>query len=215
LLPLLEPAQLPAGAVLCEAGQPLSFVHFPCGGVLSLIRPPRRGPGGIEVGLVGREGMAGLPVFLSSSRSLGRWLVQLPGESLRVRAGDFRAVLDRLGRPSELHGLLLRYTHAFLAQVCQLAACNSLHPVAERLARWLVMLHGRAGSDTFPLTHEFVAAMLGVRRASVTEAALALQGDGLIHYRKGRLTVLDLRGLEGAACGCHRAVEEEIDRVTV
>jgi CRP-like cAMP-binding protein len=121
---------------------------------------------------------------------------------------DFRRRVDR---DSALHGLVLRYTHSFLAQVSLSLACNSLHPVVCRLGRWLLLVHNRAGADQFPLTHEFLAAMLGVRRATVTEAAGALQRDGLIRYGRGMVTVLDRPGLESAACGCYRAIRAHLD----
>jgi CRP-like cAMP-binding protein len=209
-LPHLEPVPLPPRAVLHEPGEPIAHVHFPCSGVLSVLHPSDGRGVGIEVGVIGCEGVAGLAVFLGVERTPARCLVQVPGEALRMRARDFRT---RVGRDTALHGLLLRYTHAFLAQVSQAAACISLHPVEKRLAGWLLMVQRRAGSDTFPLTHEFLAALLGVRRASVTEAAQGLQGGGLIRYRKGRLTVADRRGLESVACDCHRVSQAAMDRV--
>jgi CRP-like cAMP-binding protein len=114
-------------------------------------------------------------------------------------------------RNGALHDLLLRYTHAFLAQLSRSIACNALHPVEKRLSRWLLAVHGRAAGERFPLTHEFLAAMLGVRRASVTEAARKLRQAGLIRYGRGYLTVLDRAGLESAACDCHRIIQAEFD----
>jgi CRP-like cAMP-binding protein len=126
-----------------------------------------------------------------------------------MAAGKFRAYVGR----GPLHDLLLLYTNAFLAQVSQAVACNALHPIEERLCSWLLNVQTRVESDQFPLTHEFLAAMLGVRRASVTEAARGLQRDGLIRYAKGRLEVLDRPGLESAACRCHRVMQTELDRL--
>src|SRR5437660_10438006 len=123
--------------------------------------------------------MAGLAVFLGMGRPPLRCIVQVPGQALRLRADDFGLLV---GRDSAFHGLLLRYPHAFIAQVAQSVACNSLHPVEQRLCRWLLMTRSRAGSNEFPMTHEFLAAMLGVRRASVTEAARGLARAGLIRY---------------------------------
>jgi CRP-like cAMP-binding protein len=200
LRPHLEPAPLTTRAILYEPGQPVRHVYFPGSGVLSLLGVLPDGDS-IEVGVVGREGMAGLSVFLGVESGPTRCLVQVPGEALRMAADAFRS---RVGRGSRLHGLLLRYTHGLLAQVAQSAACNALHPVEQRMCRWLLMVHSRAGSDRFPLTHDFLAAMLGVRRASVTEAARELRQAGLIRYGQGQLTVLDRPGLEVAACACYR-----------
>jgi CRP-like cAMP-binding protein len=208
LHPLLEAVSLPAQTVLYEAGQPIRHVHFPTGGVLSLLTSPENKGEGIEVGVVGREGMAGLPLFLGARAASTRCVVQVSGQALRMRADHFQTNV----RPdSSLHQLLLHYTHAFLNQVSQTVACNALHSVPKRLARWVLTVHLRAGSDSFRLTHEFLAAMLGVRRASVTEAAKRLQQAGLIRYVRGLLTVLDRQGLESAACGCHRLIEGEFD----
>jgi CRP-like cAMP-binding protein len=123
------------------------------------------------------------------------------------------AFRDRVGHHSPLHALLLRYTHAFLAQVSQSVACNCRHTVEQRCCRWLLMMHSRLGTDHFPLTHEFLAAMLGVRRASVTEVARALRRARLIRYTRGHMTVLNHRGLESAACECFAAVQAEYDRL--
>jgi CRP-like cAMP-binding protein len=209
LLPHLESVPLPSRAVLHQPDEPIRHVYFPTGGVVSLLTSLEGGRG-VEVGVVGREGMAGLAVFLGVEGTPARAVVQVPGEALRMRAEDFRA---HVGRDTRLHDLLLRYTHAFLAQVAQSVACNARHPVARRLCRWLLLVHSRAGTDRFPLTHEFLAAMLGVRRASVTEAAGWLQEAGLIRCGRGQLTVLDRNGLESNSCGCHRVVEAELDRV--
>lgn len=209
LFPHLRSVVLAFRAVLQEPNQPIPFVYFPCSGVISLLIPPEGKGDGIEVGMVGREGVAGLPVFLGADATNVRWVVQAPGEALRMQFEDFRASAAR--RP--LLDLLLLYTNALLAQKSQSVACNALHPVEERLCRWVLTMHSRVESDNFPLTHAFLAAMLGVRRASVTEAARTLQEAGLIRYGRGRLEVLDRPGLERAACRCHRAAEAELDRL--
>jgi CRP-like cAMP-binding protein len=199
--PHLEPVSLAFKDILYEPDCVLPHVYFPLSGVLSLIIPAEGRPGGIEVGVVGREGMAALPVFLGDGVTPLRCIVQVPGDALRMRAEDFRA---RVSRDSALHSLLLGYTQTLLNQVSQSVVCNSLHPIEQRLSRWLLTVQDRAESDRFPLTHEFLAAMLGVRRASVTEAARKLRITGLIHYGRGELTVLDRPGLESISCGCHR-----------
>jgi CRP-like cAMP-binding protein len=210
LLPHLETVALPARAVLHEAREPIAYVHFPCSGVVSLLCPPEEKGEGIEVGVVGREGVAGLTVFLGAEAAPTRCVVQVAGSAQRMRADDFRAYVQRDG---VLHELLLRYTHAFLAQVSQSVACNALHPVGQRLARWILSVRSRLETDQFPLTHAFLATMLGVRRASVSEAAHTLQQAGLIRYGRGQVTVLDRAGLDTAACGCQRLVQAELDRL--
>jgi CRP-like cAMP-binding protein len=209
LLPDLEVVPLPLRAVLQEADELIPHVYFPSAGVVSLLITPNGRGVGVEVGMVGREGVAGLPIFLGADSTPARWVVQAPGEALRMAADAFQAHANR--RP--LRDLLLLYTNAFLAQVSQSVACNALHPVEERLCRWLLMVHARVESDQFPLTHAFLAAMLGVRRASVTEAARGLQEAGFIRYGRGRLEILDRGGLESAACNCHRAAQAELDRL--
>jgi CRP-like cAMP-binding protein len=210
LVPHLERVSLPLRAILHEPGQPFKHLYFPLSGLLSLLSA-RNGQGGsIEIGVVGCEGMAGLPVFLGTKVASTLSLVQVPGEALRLRTNKFHRLVKR---QSKLHEMLLRYTHVFLTQVSQWVACNSLHSVEKRLCRWLLAVHDRATHDHFPLTHQFLASMLGVRRASVTEAARRLRKAGLIHYGGGQLTILDRRGLEGAVCGCYHAVRAEMVRL--
>jgi CRP-like cAMP-binding protein len=211
LLPYLEPIEHAPQTRLSEPGQPISHVYFPTAGVISLLAI--RTPGGnIEAGVVGREGFAGLPVFLGTDRSTGLSVVQLPLVALRMTADNFRALVPRDG---SLHALLLRYTHFLLCQVSQSVACCSAHAVEKRFCRWLLMMHDRSENDEFPLTHEFMANMMGVRRASVSEVAAGLQEQGLIHYERGRLSVLDRTGLEKAACACFRMIQSEWERLFI
>jgi CRP-like cAMP-binding protein len=209
LRPHLEPVPLVGRDVLHQPHQPIRHVHFPTRGAVSVLTPLADGKD-IEVGLVGPEGVLGLPVVLGAGSSVSRCVVQVPGEALRLGAADFHRHVPRHGR---LHALLLRYAHAFLVQVSQSVACNARHSVGRRLCRWLLMAHRRAGSDRFQLTHEFLAAILGVRRASVTEVAQRLQRAGLIRYARGQVAVLDRAGLEAAACECYHVVQRELDRV--
>src|SRR5207302_934701 len=139
-----------------------------------------------------------------------QYVVQMPGQALRMRSEVFRA---RAGAEGPFNRLLRRYTNVFLTQLAQSVACNSLHTVEQRCCRWLLMTHERAGSDEFPLTHKFLAGMLGVRRASVSEVARGLRQEGLIRYGRGLLTVLDREGLAEAACECYRVVQTEFDRL--
>jgi CRP-like cAMP-binding protein len=167
--------------------------------------------GTVEVGTVGREGMAGLPVLNGAERSPTRVYCQVPPcVCRRVPAAAFVAELKRAG---PLQTLAHKYAQANLNLSAQSTACNSLHPVEERLARWLLMTHDRVGGDDLNLTQQIVSEMLGVRRATVTTAAGVLQKAGLIAYRRGRITVLDRGGLEVAACECYKVVRAEFDRL--
>jgi CRP-like cAMP-binding protein len=208
LRPYLETVPLALRDILYGADQAIPHVYFPLTGVLSLISRAEDQIEGVEVGVVGREGAAGLPVFLGGATATARCVVQIPGQALRMRSEVFRT---NVGRDSALHGLLLRYTHAFLTQVAQSVVCTTRHPVEQRLARWVLAIRARAGMNQFPLTHEFLAAMLGVRRATISVAARAFQKAGLIRYGRGQMTVLQPRGLERAACECHRIVQAELD----
>ncbi len=195
------------GEVLYEAGEPIPSVYFPEGGLVSIIAP--MGDGEIaETGLVGKEGMVGIPLFLGKERAPFRAVVQIPAEARRMEAAAFKA---EVRRDTPLTRLLTRYLAVFLTHVGQSAACNSHHSVEKRCCRWLLLARDRLGRDEFPLTHEFLAAMLGVRRTSVTEVAGALQRRGLIRYSRGRLTILDPTGLEAASCPCYRVIKAEFD----
>jgi CRP-like cAMP-binding protein len=209
LRPQLDHVDLPLKKELFAAGEPITQVYFLEAGVGSLIAQLSDGTA-VEVGLVGREGMAGLSVVLGVTTSPNECLVQIPGHGHNLRATALRAAMDR---SPALTGLLLRYVHAFHGQVAQTAACNARHHLEERLARWLLMTRDRCDSDRLPLTHEFLAIMLGVRRAGVTVAAGALQKVGLIGYERGCITVLDRPGLEGVACECYAAVKQQFEEL--
>ncbi|BAU49347.1 Crp/Fnr family transcriptional regulator [Sulfurifustis variabilis] len=196
--------ELTYAEVLCEPGQRIEHVYFPTSGLISLLTPVDRPPG-VEVGMVGREGVAGMPLFLGVNISSVRALVQGSGSALRMTAASFRG---QTARSSGLRRELNRYLYSFIVQVSQTAACNSRHQLGPRLARWLLMTHDRAQSDRFYLTQEFLAQMLSVQRAGVTRAASLLQKKKLISYKRGHITVLDRRGLERAACACYRAVNK-------
>lgn len=206
----LERVHLPFKAVLHEPGQRMPYLYFPVSGLISLLDPPDNRPLGLEVAVVGREGMTGLPVFLGTEAAFTRSLVQVPGEALRLPADKARSLIRREGK---LHGLLLRYVQVFLSQMTHWSSCNSLHSVEKRLCRRLLTLHDRAATTQFSITHELLAALLGVRRASVTVAARRLRQAGLIDYTGGRLTVLDPDGLEASACTCYRKVKDELGRL--
>jgi CRP-like cAMP-binding protein len=205
LLTRLTPVPLEHAATLYEAGEEIRYVHFPESGLVSLVAPMPDGAVA-EAGIVGREGMVGMPVFLGRNTSSFRAVVQVPGEAHRLDAGALRAEVKRV---RALADLLHHYLHAFVTHLGQSSACNSRHSVEQRCCRWLLLAHSRLGMDEFPLTHGFLAAMLGVRRTGVTEVAGNLQRAGLIRYSRGRVTIRDRKGLEAASCPCFRVIEEE------
>ncbi len=198
----LEPVTLKFGQVLYEPGKTICHVYFPVNCLISLLTSVDRRRT-LEVGMVGNEGMAGMPFILGIGISGVRALVQGSGQALRVRATTFRA---DLGRSPALQQSLYRYTYALMAQISQTAACNRFHAAGERLARWLLMTRDRVGADAFSLTQEFLAHMLGLRRVGVTEAASELKRRGLIAYTRGQLRILDVAGLKRTSCSCYQAV---------
>jgi CRP-like cAMP-binding protein len=203
-----EPVELSARQVIWKADAPIRSVYFPRTCVCSLLTPlADEMP--VESATVGKEGMVGAPVLLGVASAPAMCVAQIAGEALRVDSERVRAWMIGDGA---LPGLLLRYTQALHDQTSQSVACNRRHEMEERCARWLLMTHDRVGANTFTLTHEFLAAMLGVRRASVTVAAGILQKAGLIRYSRGKITVLDRAGLEQASCECYRVVRERYER---
>ena len=209
LYPHLESVELHQREPLYQAGTPIRFVYFPETAVISLVTPMDAGAT-IEIGTAGCEGMAGLPVFLASEISSFEAVAQIPGVAARMDAGVFAGAA---AAPSALHRILLRYTQALITQVSQTAACNASHHVEERCARWLLMTHDRVDSDEFPLTHEFLAFMLGVRRPGVTIAMRALRETGFVNYRRGSVRIVDREGLEGVSCECYRVVRGQFERL--
>jgi len=163
----------------------------------------------VETGLIGREGVAGINVALGADLSPHQALVQVGGHAMTMPAADFRTIA---ASSRKLHELLLRYMHALFTQVAQTAACNRLHTVEARLAHWLLLTHDRAATDEFILTQEFIARMLGVRRAGVNVAANALRRANLIDYSRGRVVILDRKRLEAASCECYQTIKDEYDR---
>jgi CRP-like cAMP-binding protein len=205
----LEPIEMPLGEVLYHPDEPISHVYFPTRGTVSVVCQFADGRS-VEAGMVGNEGMFGVCVFLGSVTSPLEAIVQLPGEALRMRAD---VLVEEFKRGEHLQDLLLRYTQAFMIQIAQTAACNRAHPIDGRIARWLLMCQDRAHSAELQLTHEFIATMLGTRRAGVSEAAGKLQDEGLIRYRRGHISVLDRAGLEGRSCECYPIVKKEFSRL--
>lgn len=207
LLPSMEEIPLLFENVLYEAGGPILDVYFPNSGIVSLLAAVDD-RAALEVGLVGREGMVGLPAFMEVKTSGNRAVVQGAGSAFKMKAKAFRKECNDGGG---LPRLLRRYTHSMLTQISQTAVCNRFHPIDARLARWLLMTRDRMGADEFQLTQEFLSNMLGVRREGVNKAAGMLQQQHLIRYSRGALTILNGAGLEAVACQCYGIIKEEYD----
>lgn len=205
----LEEIERPQKKVLYEPGATINVVYFVTEGVVSMVNEPE--PGEIvEFATIGREGMAGFPVLLGASSMPSITLVQIPGRALRMKAAELQRLTTEV---PNLQSLLMRYMMALLNQIAQGTSCNRLHEVQERCARWLLQTHDCVDGDSFPLTQEFLAQMLGVHRPTVTIAAGMLQQAGLIEYRRGSITVLNRKGLEEASCNCYRLIANEYERL--
>jgi len=213
LLPEIELVRLELREVLYDVDQPMVHAHFAETSVISVLGVMADGTA-VETATVGHEGMVELPLFLGVDRTPAQAFCQIPGTAYRMSADAFQAEIARGGA---LRAVVGRYAQALFTQVAQGSACNRLHPVDQRCARWLLQTHDRVGAergvDEFPLTQRFLSQMLGVRRATVSEVAAALQGSGLIAYEYGRMRVRDRAGLEAAACECYRIIRRELDRL--
>ena len=205
LLPDLEAVALSPGEKLYKSGEAIEHVYFPGDGLVSLVTHMNDGTT-VEVGLIGRDGMVGIPVLLGDDIAFEEAVVQIEGSAMRMRSAVLKATLRTNHSP--LLTELLLYTRALMKQVGRTAACNRIHTVEERLSRWLLMCQDRIESDELPLTQEFISNMLGTRRASVGTAATGLQLEGLIRYSRGHISILDRGGLEEAACECYLAAKE-------
>jgi CRP-like cAMP-binding protein len=204
--PYIERVEFELGDVVCEAGGLLSHAYFPDGAVLSLLTVLGNGAA-IETANIGREGAFGLSAIFSRT-SFNRSLVQLKGGLLRV---PIKVLQDEFDLSPHIRNLFVSYSETLLAQIQQTVACNSMHSVQERMCRWLLMMHDRTDSQDLVYTHEFLAEMMGINRKSVTLAARGMQAAGLIHYRRGKMQVLDRPGLEQAACECYANVVDRFN----
>jgi CRP-like cAMP-binding protein len=204
----LKPVQLQQSEVLYHARQPINQVYFPTTALLSWVASTEEGEM-IEAGITGYEGMSGTSAFHRQEIAPYRVDVQLSGAGFKMGVGAFKEVYDQ---SRFLQTLLLSYTHTQLMQLAQSVVCNRYHTVVERLCRWLLVAHDRVKSDEFQLTQEILANMIGARRPAVSIVTGTLQNAGLIHARRGKITILDREGMEGATCECYRVVREEFDR---
>jgi CRP-like cAMP-binding protein len=209
LVPHLEYVPLPLKQVLYTMGESIEYVYFPHRAIVSLVSTPKEGSN-VEVGLVGNEGMVGIPAALGDNIATTTAMVQREGSGMRMEASLLKTEFQQGG---SLQNLLLWYTQALYAQTSLTAACNALHQLDEKLARWLLLVYDRVESNELQLTQEFISQMLGVRRAGVTEAANRLQTAGLIRYIRGRITILNRQGLEAASCSCYGIIKGEYDRL--
>jgi CRP-like cAMP-binding protein len=209
LAPHLETRETTRGEVLYHNEQRMDYAYFPLNSMISLVSRTAEGES-VEVGIVGYEGFAGVSVLLGVDASPYEQMVQIPDGVVRVRS---EVLLEEFRRGGAFQTLALRYVQCLLLQTSQVVACNRLHTLSERLARWLLMSEDRCRCPDLPLTQEFLSLMLGVRRAGVTETAIILQAQGLIDYTRGHIKIRNRAGLEEYACDCYRIVKEEFDLV--
>ncbi len=205
ILPQLQLVNLPRAQLLYELAEPIGHVWFPITGVISLMQDVAD-DGVVEIGTVGHEGMAGLAVFLGAGAATERAVSQISGTSMRMSAADLRALVGTLDGP--LQRALRAFTQVMFVQLGRNAACNRVHNVRQRAARWMLMSADRMNNDTFELTQEFLARTLAVRRASVSQVASALADDGCIRYTRGSITIVDAARLRASACECYDVVAQ-------
>jgi CRP-like cAMP-binding protein len=209
LLPDLEWVPMPLGHVLYEPGVQMRHVYFPTTAIVSLLYVMEDGASA-EIAVVGNEGVVGVSLFMGGESTTSRAVVQSDGHAYRLKA---QLLKDEFFRAGPMQRLLLRYTQALLTQMAQTAVCNRHHSLDQQFCRWLLLSLDRLSSNELVMTQELIAAMLGVRREGVTEAAGNVQRAGLIQYNRGRITVLDRPGLEARACECYAVVKREFDRL--
>lgn len=205
----LQCVDFESGHVFYEAHAPIGYAYFVERGLVSVVSTMEDGST-IEVSLVGNKGMVGLPIVLGIDNVPCRYFAQIAGRALRMKADVLK---EEIRRGTRLRRLLLRYFGTFLTQLMEISACNSLHGVQQRCCRWLLMCQDRIHKQELPLTHDFLARMLGVRRASVTDVLHPLQEAGLIHCRRGKIIIVDRSQLEVASCECYRTITDYYHRM--
>ena len=211
LAPVLLPTSWKLKQILIQAGETASDLFFPTTAIISTLVVMQDGSE-VETGITGTEGMVGLSTALGVDLDLHRSICQVSGAGFRLPSAAFREAIER-SRPIDL--LIRRYAAVVLRQTGQAVACNALHPMPERLSRWLLMSHDRVGRDEFPMTQEFMSDLLGVRRQTVTVTAGTLQAAGLITFKRGIVRIVNRSLLEEAACECYWMMKEIHDRVFV
>src|SRR5271155_3761992 len=204
LLPVLEPVKLAFGEILYESHAQIRHVYFPVDCFVSMLTTVDAGRAA-EVGLIGSEGMIGVPMALGVAVSPFRAVVQGGGTAMRLKTVDFRR---NFSNSAALKREVFLFTHLLMIQIAQTAACNRFHVVTQRMARWMLMTRDRVNSNEFRITQKFLALMLGVSRPGVTLAMCSLRERNLIVYRRGAITILDQAGLVAAACGCYKTVKD-------
>lgn len=209
LMPRMQRRTFRLNEIFVRRDRPITHVFFPTTCNASVITQMDSGES-VESGVIGNEGFVGIPILLDAETTPNEVICQVDGEALVILVADFRGLLER---SPAARSLLNRYAQAYLIQSSQSTACNRLHEINQRCAKWLLMTHDRVGHDEFPMTQEFLSLMLGTRRASVSVAAAALKDQGIITYHRGMVTVLDRLRLEEAACECYPITRQEYDRL--
>ena len=209
LVPHLKLVPLPLRKVLYEPGEPIAQVYFPNKAVVSIVTTMKDGST-VEAGLVSNEGMVGIPIILGDNTTTTTAFVQVSGAAMQMDADILKAEFNRAGA---IQTLLLRYVQAVYSELTQGVACNRLHTLEERLARWLLTVSDRLESEDFPLTQEFIGQMLGVRRSGVTVAASTLSRAGMITYQRGQISILNRKDLEATSCECYQVIQKEFARL--
>jgi CRP-like cAMP-binding protein len=211
ILPHLGHVSFKLGEVLYESGMQLEHIYFPINTIVTLLYLMENGASA-EMGMAGNEGVVGVALFMGGNTMPNRAVIQSAGDAVRLKA---KVLQEEFARGGAFQRLLLRYTQALLTQMSQTAVCNRLHAIEQQLCRWLLLSHDRLDSDELVMTQELIANMLGVRREGVTAAAGRLQEQGLISYVRGRIQILDRRGLEASVCECYKVVKDEYDRLLI
>lgn len=209
LVPHLKLVSLSLEQVIYKAGEPITHVYFPHRSVISLVTTVEDGST-VEVGVVSNEGMVGIPVILGGNTTTTTAIVQIADSATRIDADILRSEFNKGGY---LQGLLLRYVQAIYTELAQGCACNRLHTLEERLARWLLTVNDRLQLENFPLTQEFIAQMLGVRRSGVTVAASTFSRAGMISYKRGKISIVNREDLEATSCECYQVIQNEFTRL--